>query len=246
MFELYNIAFILALRMWIMHEDQILSAGRSNLVDIALGDTRMARAFDALAAAHYEHAMVLGTPPNPDLLLRLGPVGRFTHAVVCQTKDAWAAFNKGVNRRHPDIPSLFPMTEAERQLESYKELFVSRNLEKLSGVTVAEIHPVLGTTKYRADFRVKAANGQSLYIEVVMISDDPANDNWLCGIYRCRLATKLIVYAQLGLEVPVIIGADDLEPRRLEAKMAEILGRLALPVPPPRPVSWFECRGEFE
>ena len=95
MFELYNIRFILALRVWILHEDQVLSAGRLNLVDIARGDAQMARAFDALAAAYRDFALMVGIDPSPDLLLRLGPVGLFIHAVVCQVAGTWMAFWRG-------------------------------------------------------------------------------------------------------------------------------------------------------
>ena len=43
--------FIQALRVWILQEDQILSAGRSTLADFARGNTILSCAFDLLAAA---------------------------------------------------------------------------------------------------------------------------------------------------------------------------------------------------
>ena len=240
MLRLFDIHFILALRAWILHEDHVITAGRSNLFDLTRGDPRMARAFDAMAAAYYGLALAVGIPPTPDLLLRLGSVGTFIHAVVCQIKTSWMAFNRGVCRRHPDLPSLVPLTADERKLQSPYELLVFRRLRNLSGVTVTKIHPVLGATRYCADFLLTGATERSLYLEVTSFADDPAFDNAFQLARRCRLATKLIVYAQLELELPVITGIDDLAPRRLEAKMAEILDRLALPVPPPRPSGWFE------
>ena len=237
--------FIQALRAWILHEDQVLMAGRSTLADVARGNPFIAAAFDALAAAYRGLSLLFGLPPIPDQLRSCGSVGEIIHTVTCQTKDCWPAFCRGVKRRYPNISYPTPLTEAGYTFESFAERLVFGVLQKLSGVTIKEVHPWLGASNRRADFLVTAANGRSVYIEVTMLSADPASDNTCQTAYRCRLATKLLTYVQLGLELPVIIGIDDLGLRGLEAKVAEILDRLGLPVPPPRPAGWFEgeCEG---
>lgn len=236
----YLMVFIQALRAWILHEDRVLTAGRSTPPDVARINPVMAAAFDALAAAYCGLSLLFGLPPIPDQLRSCGSVGEIIHTVTCQTKDCWAAFRRGVERRYPSLSYPTLLTEAGHTFESFAERLLFGVLQKLSGVTIKELHPWLGASSRRADFLLTAANGRSVYVEVTMLRGDPRSDNGCQTEYRCRLAAKLLTYAQLGLELPVIIGVDDLSPRGLEAKVAEILDRLALPVPPPRPAGWFE------
>ena len=228
--------FIQALRAWIMHEDQVFASGRLTLADIALRDPSLARAFDALAAAYCTLTLRVGLAPIPDQLRYLGPAGEIIKVVTCETRGCWAAFRRGVERRYSSIPYPTPLTEAGYTFESFAERLVFGVLQRLSGVTVTKVHPQLGATNLWADFLLTGANGPSVYVEVTMLGADPESDNACQNEYRARLTTKLLTYVQLELELPVIIGIDDLGPRGLEAKVAEILDRLGLPVPEPRPL----------
>ena len=72
--------------------------------------------------------------------------------VTCETRGCWAAFRRGVERRYPSIPYPTPLTEAGYTFQSFAERLVFGVLQRLSGITVREVHPVLGASNRRADF----------------------------------------------------------------------------------------------
>lgn len=214
----------------IMHERDTSVHELSTWANNHLNGENLAEVLDVLAAAYAHLAIISRVAPNPDQLLRLGPVGQLIHAVSCHEKGSWAAFREGVARRYSGVPFPTPLMVAGHRFHSFSERYFFETVRQDPDVIVKEVHPKLGGSCRRADFLLASAIGRNVYVEVTMLTEDPASaDNPVHAKYRRKFGAKLTAYADLGIELPVVIDADDLAPCRLAAKIDEIRHRLGLP-----------------
>lgn len=229
--SLFTSLNIVELRAQILRE---ISGGSSSEVIIS-------RQIDFLATTYVSYIEQFGIEPYPDMLVYLGWPGQVLHMLFCETAGTWEAFRRMVERSH-GLPWRTPLTEGGVVFGSVRERFVNRALVAMSGVTRVEPHPPIPGCpgSMTADFLVTAVTGQTVYIEVAMVSSQADGERPFLAGYRRDLLHKVRLCQKAGFE-PVIIWADEVAaPRMLAERLNDICVRLGLPTRPPAPMAWYE------
>ena len=168
---------------------------------------RVSRQINFLMITYVALTSEIGIEPYGDMLPHLGWPGQVIYELFCTRAGMWEAFRRLVERSH-GLPWRTPLKEGDILFQSIQERFVHRGLVAVSGVTRVEPHPFIpGSSRKRADFRVTAITGLSVYVEVAMVASQGDGERLFLADYRGDLLGKVELYNKAGLE-PVIIWAD--------------------------------------